>query len=47
MGVITDNETYEKIVIFGGIQNEIVKVPDGETFVKSFLSNQCYLLTIH
>lgn len=23
MGVITDNESYEKIIIFGGIQNQI------------------------
>lgn len=25
MGVITDGDTFEKIIIFGGIQNEVIK----------------------
>ena len=43
MGVITDSENYEKIIIFGGIQNNIV--PETQQ-VDSFLSNKCYLVTI-
>lgn len=29
MGVITDNESYEKIIIFGGIQNQIKTASSG------------------
>jgi len=30
MGVITDNEGFEKIIIFGGIQNQIRAAPDSK-----------------
>ena len=44
MGVVTDNENYEKILIFGGIANEV-----GGSFeeIKSSLSNQAFLITLN
>lgn len=46
MGVITDNEQYEKIVIFGGIQNVVQKQEQGDPLVQSFLSNKCFSIAI-
>ena len=46
MGVVTDNESYEKIIIFGGIQNTIQKDSKDAGNVLSFLSNKCYLVSI-
>ena len=42
-GVISDSESYEKVLIFGGISNEI-----GEDIsqVKSTLSNSAFLITL-
>ena len=42
MSVVTDNESYEKVLIFGGISNSI-----GETIsdIRSSLSNKAFLLT--
>lgn len=54
MSVITDGEQYEKIVVFGGIKNEVKRVnqitsqeakQDSAT-VMSFLSNKCFLVSI-
>ena len=33
MGVVTDNEQYEKIIIFGGISNVVKKNENGESEV--------------
>lgn len=43
LGVVSDNESYEKVLIFGGISNEI-----GEDIsqVKSHLSNSAFLITL-
>ena len=44
LGVVCDGESYEKVLIFGGISNEI-----GEDIsqVKSHLSNRAFLVTLH
>lgn len=44
MGVVTDGESYEKILIFGGISNTI-----GDTIdeMKSALSNRAFLLSLN
>ena len=44
MGVVSDNESYEKCLIFGGISNKI-----GERMedIKSSLSNKAYLITLN
>lgn len=44
LGVVCDGESYEKVLIFGGISNEI-----GEDIsqVKSHLSNSAFLVTLH
>jgi hypothetical protein len=45
MTVITDNETMEKILVFGGITNRVG--PDNDpNNVQSFLSNQTYICTV-
>ena len=43
MGIVTDSESYERILIFGGIANQI-----GDTIedIKSSLSNKAYLVTV-
>lgn len=44
MSVVSDNESYEKVLIFGGIQNVV-----GESIedIKSSLSNKSFLVTIN
>jgi len=44
MSVVTDDESYEKVLIFGGIQNQVV----GDTIedIRSNLSNQAFLVTL-
>lgn len=53
MGVITDGDQFEKIIIFGGIQNVVEqKKSEGNEVsidagtVSSFLSNKCFLVQI-
>ena len=50
MGMITDNASLEKILVFGGIQNEVLKGSGegsgGVGAVRSFLSNKCYLVSV-
>lgn len=43
MSIVTDSESYERILIFGGIANQI-----GDTIedIKSSLSNKAYLVTV-
>jgi len=44
MGVVTDNESYEKVLIFGGISNKIgTSVED----IRSALSNKPFLITLN
>ena len=44
MGVVSDNESYEKVLIFGGISNEV-----GERMedIRSSLSNKAFLVTLN
>jgi len=43
MSVVTDNESYEKVLIFGGISNKIgTSVED----IRSALSNKPFLITL-
>lgn len=44
MGVVCDNENYEKVLIFGGIANQV-----GGSFedIRSSLSNQAFLITLN
>jgi len=44
MGVVTDGDNFERIIVFGGIQNEVQGVDAGK--VVSFLSNKCYLVNV-
>lgn len=44
MGVITDGIQFEKIIIFGGIQNDVNGNDAGQ--VLSYLSNKCYLVSV-
>ena len=44
MGVVSDNESYEKVLIFGGIMNE---VGDSIENIRSSLSNQAFLITLN
>ena len=54
MSVITDGEQYEKIVVFGGIKNEVkrenqitnLEAQQDSATVMSFLSNKCFLVSI-
>jgi hypothetical protein len=49
MGVLTDGEYYEKVVIFGGILNIVEKSEDGKADagqVSSFLSNKSYIISV-
>lgn len=58
MGVLTDGDSFEKIIIFGGIQNVVKDDVERKTDengvvaaidagqVMSFLSNKCFLVTI-
>ena len=45
MGVVSDDESYEKVLIFGGIQNKVT----GDTIddIRSNLSNQAFLVTLN
>lgn len=44
MAVVSDNEAYEKILIFGGITNQV-----GDTLedIRSNLSNKSFLITLN
>ena len=44
MGVVTDNEAYEKVLIFGGISNTV-----GNTIedIRSKLSNRAFLVSLN
>ena len=44
MGVVTDYENYEKMLIFGGISNSV-----GESLeeIKSSLSNKAFVVTLN
>ena len=44
MAVVSDNESYEKVLIFGGISNKV-----GETIedIRSSLSNRAFLITLN
>ena len=44
MSVVTDNENYEKVLIFGGIQNII---GDSIEEIRSNLSNKSFLVTLN
>ena len=44
MSVVTDYENYEKVLIFGGIQNS---VGDSIEDIKSSLSNKSFLITLN
>lgn len=44
MGVITDGDSFERIIVFGGIENEIKGADAGN--VLSFLSNKCYSINV-
>ena len=44
MSVVTDNESYEKVLIFGGISNS---VGDSIEDIKSSLSNKSFLITLN
>jgi hypothetical protein len=46
VGVVTDDVSYEQIIVFGGIHNTIETKEDSSPDVKSFLSNQTYLIRI-
>ena len=43
LSVVTDNEAYEKVLLFGGISNQI-----GETVaeLKSSISNHTFIITV-
>ena len=44
MSVVTDYESYEKVLIFGGISNS---VGDSIEDIKSSLSNKSFLITLN
>lgn len=44
MGVVSDNESYEKVLIFGGISNQIGNCVEE---IRSALSNKAFLLTLN
>ena len=44
MAVVSDNETYEKVLIFGGISNSIGSSIED---IKSSLSNKPFLITLN
>ena len=44
LGVVCDNENYEKVLIFGGIKN---KVAEDVSEVTSHLSNSAYVITLN
>ena len=44
MGVVTDREAYEKVLIFGGISNQVgERIED----IRSALSNKAFLITLN
>lgn len=45
MQVVTDGDTYEKIIVFGGISNRVSEDLDPDK-VESFLSNTTYLIQV-
>ena len=44
MGVVTDNENYEKMLIFGGISNSVGSSLEE---IRSSLSNKSFLITLN
>ena len=44
MAVVTDNESFEKILVFGGLANKIDKGEDKVGKVESCLCNQSYVI---
>ena len=44
MGVVSDNEAYEKILIFGGISNQVGATIEN---IRSSLSNKAFLVTLN
>jgi len=47
MSIVTDEDDYEKLVIFGGISNKLEELDNGCTGdMQSFLSNQAYIVSI-
>lgn len=43
MSVVSDNESYEKVLIFGGISNKVgTSIED----IQSSLSNKAFLITL-
>lgn len=48
MTLVTDNESFEKIILFGGIQNNIGKqTQEGSSQIVSSLTNRTYSITIN
>ena len=45
MSVVSDNETYERILLFGGIQNQVTG--DSVETIQSSLSNQAFLVSLN
>ena len=46
MAVVSDGESYEKILIFGGIVNDVSNATQISE-VKSTISNQAYILNVN
>jgi hypothetical protein len=44
MGVVSDNESYEKVLIFGGISNQIGNAIED---IRSALNNKAFLITLN